>query len=136
MNVRTLLLSIVLSAVPVGFLTAQDPSNLAHKSEIQLRAEALMQKARKLSDIRAKNAPAFRLKATFSFVGKNLENEQGTYTEIWVSDSRWRREIVLGDLHRLEILPSLEGGHPDWRDADVRHGGRRGRTVCCRSIDC
>ena len=103
MNVRTLLLSIVLSAVPVGFLTAQDPSNLAHKSEIQLRAEALMQKARKLSDIRAKNAPAFRLKATFSFVGKNLESEQGTYTEIWVSDSRWRREIVLGDVHRLEI---------------------------------
>jgi hypothetical protein len=104
MNARILLLSIVLPAIPAGSLLGQDsPKPAIQKSEIQTRAEALIEKARKLSDIRAKNAPAFRLKATFSFVGKNLENEQGTYTEIWVSDSQWRRETVMSDFHRVEV---------------------------------
>jgi TonB family protein len=104
MNARTLLLLIVLPAIPAGLLLGQDaPKAAIQKSDIQTRAEALMEKARKLSDIRAKNAPFFRIKATFSFVGKDLENEQGTYTETWVSDSQWRREIVIGNVHRLEV---------------------------------
>ena len=104
MNARTLLLSIMLPAIPAGSLLGQNsPKPAIQQSDIQARAEALMAKARKLSDIRAKNAPAFRLKATFSFVGKDLESEQGTYIEIWVSDSQWRREIVIDNLHRLEI---------------------------------
>jgi len=71
--------------------------------DIQSRAEQLMQHARHLSDIRSRKAPAFRLKATFSFIGKNLETAQGTYTEIWISDSRWRRETIIDDIHRVEV---------------------------------
>ncbi len=62
-----------------------------------------MERARLLSDIRAKNAPAFRLKTTFNFAGKDLESTQGTYTEIWVSDSQWRPETVVNDLRRIEV---------------------------------
>jgi TonB family protein len=71
--------------------------------DVQQRAETLLDKARQLSDIRSPNAPAFRLKATFSFVGKNLETAQGTYTEVWVSNSQWRRETIVNDWHRIEV---------------------------------
>ncbi len=70
---------------------------------VQQRAEALLDKARQLSDIRSPNAPAFRLKATFSFIGKNLDSVQGTYTEVWVSRSQWRRETVVNDQRRIEV---------------------------------
>jgi len=62
-----------------------------------------MQRARQLSDIRSPKAPAFRLKATFSFIGKNLETARGTYTEIWISGSQWRRETIVNDIHRVEF---------------------------------
>jgi TonB family protein len=63
----------------------------------------MMQRARQLSDIRSPNAPAFRLKAAFSFVSKDLETVQGTYTEVWVSSSQWRRETVVNNLRRVEV---------------------------------
>jgi len=71
--------------------------------EVQQRAEALLDKARQLSDIRSPNAPPFRLKATFSLIGKNLDAMQGTYTELWVSKSQWRRETTVKDWHRTEV---------------------------------
>lgn len=71
--------------------------------DVQSRAEALMQHARQLSDIRSSGAPAFRLTATFSFVGDDLEAVQGTYTETWASDSQWRRETVVNNLRRIEV---------------------------------
>jgi TonB family protein len=75
----------------------------APAQDVQQRAEALLDKARQLSDIRSPNAPGFRLKATFSFVGKNLDSVQGTYTEVWVSKSQWRRETVVNDQRRIEV---------------------------------
>lgn len=104
MKARAILLSIAFPALFAVSLFAQAPQKPAvQKSEIQIRAEALMERARHLSDIRAKNAPAFRLKATFSFVGKDLENTQGTYTEVWVSTSQWWRETVVNNLRRVEV---------------------------------
>lgn len=69
----------------------------------QTVAETLIERARHLSDIREPDAPPFRLKATFSFVGDELETFEGSYTEYWMSDSRWRREIVIGDRKKIEI---------------------------------
>jgi len=71
--------------------------------DVQARAEAMISKARQLSDIRANSAPAFHLAATFSFTGKGLETVQGTYTETWVSESQWRRETTIGELRHVEI---------------------------------
>jgi hypothetical protein len=130
-------------------LSAQAPQKPeAPKSEIQTRAEALMERARHLSDIRAKNAPAYRLKATFSFMGKNLENLQGTYTEVWVSDSQWRRETVVSnfsprrgrhtkqDLETRQLQQLSGGGHPAPRASEHRRrfvqapaGSQRNRPV-------
>jgi hypothetical protein len=80
-------------------VTAQDITT----PDIQKRAEALIERARQLSDIRSPNAPAFRLKATFSFMGNDLETVEGTYTEVWKSSSHWRRETVIKDVRRIEV---------------------------------
>jgi hypothetical protein len=93
MNLRILLFVACVACLRVGSC-AQD---------IQARAEGMMEHGRQLSDIRAPNSPAFRLKATFSFVGDDLETVQGTYTEVWVSNSQWRREIAVGDLRSIEV---------------------------------
>jgi len=71
--------------------------------DVQARAEALLQHARQLSDIRSARSPAFRLKATFSFIGDDLQTVHGTYTEVWVSNSQWHRETAIGDLRHIEV---------------------------------
>lgn len=71
--------------------------------DVQARAQAMIAKARQLSDIRAKSAPAFRLSVAFSFVEKGLDTVQGTYTETWMSEYQWRRETNVGDLRHIEI---------------------------------
>ncbi|MGA2353454.1 MAG: energy transducer TonB [Terriglobales bacterium] len=75
----------------------------AAADDVQKTAEEMMERARQLSDIRSPNAPGFRMNVTFSFIGKDLETLQGTYTEVWMSNSQWRRETVVGDLRQIEI---------------------------------
>jgi TonB family protein len=87
---------------PVDLPPADLPAN-TRAADPQSEAETLLERARHLSDIRGPNAPPFRLNATFSFVGDDLETFEGTYTEFWVSDSEWRKEIVIGDRKRIEI---------------------------------
>ena len=70
---------------------------------IQSRAESLLEHARQISDIRSPNAHPFHLSATFSFIDKKLDSAHGTYTETWVSNTQWRRDTTVGDLHRVEI---------------------------------
>src|ERR1700758_147247 len=106
-ELRALVLILLLAAclAPLCPATrAQDSSpQPINVFEIQKRADALMDKARQLSDIHSPNIPPFRLKATFSFVGKDLETVEGTYSEIWVSRSKWRRETTVKNWHRIEI---------------------------------
>jgi hypothetical protein len=71
--------------------------------DVRAHAQALFRHARQLTDIRSAGSPAFRLTATFFFVGKDLENVQGTYSEVWVSSSQWRREIVVRGLQRIDV---------------------------------
>lgn len=69
----------------------------------QVTAEALLEHARSISDIRSPGSPPFELKATFSFITEKLDTLTGTYTETWLSDARWRRETVVGELHYIQI---------------------------------
>jgi TonB family protein len=103
----------VCAAFLTGMLAASFSQNTAQNSpqnpapnntqDPQKRAETMLQRARALSDIRSANAPAFHLKATFSFIGGDLEAAEGTYNEVWVSDSKWRTEITVGGLQRTEV---------------------------------
>jgi len=83
----------------------------------QAQGEAMLDRARAASNIRAPNSPAFRLKVSFSFVSDKLETVTGSYSEWWVSKNQWRREIVAGDSRRIEIGGSdkrwlLDAGPP------------------------
>ena len=94
MLVRTIVFAAVSLVVFGGTSAAEDA---------QKRAEAMLDRARQLSDIRSPNAPGFRLNVTFSFRGQDLETVQGTYSEVWISSSQWRRETVVGNSRRIEV---------------------------------
>jgi TonB family protein len=85
--------------------------------DTQKQAEAMLAHARDLSDVRAPGAAPFHLTASFSFVDDELETFDGTYSEFWLSDSKWRKEIVVGDMRKVSIagdrkLWELESGPP------------------------
>jgi TonB family protein len=69
----------------------------------QTEADKLLDRARQLSDIRKPGARSFHLSANFSFIGEDLETREGTFTELWASDSQWRREISVGSIRSIEI---------------------------------
>jgi TonB family protein len=71
--------------------------------DVQKTADAMLDRARQLSDIRSPNAPGFRLNVAFSFIGRDLETLTGTYAEVWVSSSEWRRETIVGNFRRIEV---------------------------------
>lgn len=65
----------------------------------------LIVKARKISDIRAEGAPAFRLEGTFRSIPKEAGGREikGSYTEVWVSATKWRREVRTSSSTLVEI---------------------------------
>jgi hypothetical protein len=67
-------------------------------------ATALIQHAKVLSDIHAEGAPPFRLKLSLKVIKEDGSVLEGSYTEVWVSKIQWRRETVLGDFHRTEVV--------------------------------
>lgn len=71
--------------------------------ETEKKAQALLDRERRVSDIRSRDASAFRLKAAFTFVANNLKTAQGSYIEHWVSNTRWRRESVVENYRRVEV---------------------------------
>jgi TonB family protein len=91
---RAIVFSIFL---PILFGGATEPE------DAQKAADEMLGRARQLSDIRSPNAPGFRLNVSFSFVGQALETVQGTYSEVWISSSQWRRETVVGSSRRIEV---------------------------------
>lgn len=67
----------------------------------QGEASVLIAHATELSDIRSKNAPAFRLKADLTSYDKDGA-QKGTYLEYWLSGGQWRHETTTGSFHRIE----------------------------------
>jgi hypothetical protein len=89
------------SALLIAFLAVLSTASPA--AEDQTQARALLERARKQSDIRSPNAPGFRLKASFTVATADLNVVEGTYTETWLSNTQWRHETVLGPSRRIEI---------------------------------
>lgn len=69
----------------------------------QEEGERLIRHAAEISNLRSAEARPFRLTASFKLLGDAAATEEGTYTEIWGSRGRWRRESVLGTFHRTEV---------------------------------
>lgn len=75
----------------------------ANEKDKDNEAKALVQKASDLSDIRKEGAPPFRLKANLIFTNDDGSVVQGAYTQLWVSNAQWRKEMVLGDFRRTQV---------------------------------
>jgi TonB family protein len=78
-------------------------SSAALGSNKETEAASLIERARQLSDIRTEDSPAFRLKLNFKAIKGDGSVLEGTYTEVWVSKTQWRRETVVGDIRRTEV---------------------------------
>jgi Gram-negative bacterial TonB protein C-terminal len=81
-------------------LVISQASNAENKQE---EGEKLIRQADDISNLRSADARPFRLTATFRLLGDGAATGEGTYTEIWGSPGRWRRESVLGTFHRTEV---------------------------------
>ena len=57
---------------------------------------------RNATDIRGKGAQPFRMHAVFSGMSDSELASGGTYAELWLSSTRWRREAIVGQVHVLE----------------------------------
>jgi hypothetical protein len=84
-------------------LAQVSPAPKPTPDDVQTCAEAMLEQARRLEDLRSLGAPPFGLTATFTFIGDDLEPVHGTYSEIWVSNSKWRQETVVGNLHSVAV---------------------------------
>ncbi len=75
----------------------------------------LIAKAHKISDIRAEGAPAFRLEGTFRSILKEAGSREveGSYTEVWVSATKWRREVRTSSSTLVEIGIGTKIWHAD-----------------------
>jgi TonB family protein len=79
-------------------------SGTSSATDNKLAGKELIEKARTISDIRAEDAAAFRMEGSFRIVSKaSAEEIKGHYTEIWVSKTKWRREVETTSFHRLEV---------------------------------
>ncbi len=86
------------------------------KDKKQQEAEALLAKARELSDIRCEGCPAFRMKArvrVWDLKGKPID---GIYTLVWASPRRWRDEISLPNFTQARV----GGGNKLWQRRSPR----------------
>jgi hypothetical protein len=68
----------------------------------QQEGKNLIDRAIQLSDIRGIGAPAFRMKATFRMLS-GPSTDRGSYSEVWASNERWRRETGIGSFRRVEV---------------------------------
>jgi TonB family protein len=73
------------------------------KDKKQQEAEALLAKARELSDIRAEGSPAFRLQARVRIVDSFQAELPGTYVLVWSSPRMWHEELVLPGYTELRV---------------------------------
>jgi TonB family protein len=65
---------------------------------------ALIARARQLSEIRADGLPPFQMKVSFKIIKKDSTTSEGTYSETWASRDKWRSETVVGDYHRVTVV--------------------------------
>lgn len=73
--------------------------------------KALMLRALKLTDIRTKGSPPFRLQGDVTIFHTRKGNIEGTYTLIWQSPEKWRETISLPGYTQVRLLD----GNKMWR---------------------
>jgi TonB family protein len=78
-------------------------ASAAFSSKNSAESAALIEHARRLSDIRGEGARPFRLRLDFKAIRADGGVTEGSYTEVWVSKAQWRKETVLGAFRRTQV---------------------------------
>lgn len=104
---------IPLAVLGLAFLL---PSFLAAKDNKQQEAEALLAKARDLSDIRCEGCPAFQLVSRLRVLA-NEKQVEGSYRLVWISPESWRDEINLPGYSQVQV----RGQGKVWRLRNLDH---------------
>lgn len=78
-------------------------------------AEALLAKARELSDLKAKGSPGFDLDASFTLYNLAGGHTQGVYRLMWASPTEWREEVLLPG----ESVVNVEHAGQSWHSSPV-----------------
>jgi len=73
------------------------------KDKKQQEAEALLAKARELSDIRCQGCPPFRMRARVRLFELPAGAAEGTYAVFWESPEKWREEINIAGYTELRV---------------------------------
>lgn len=73
------------------------------KDKKQQEAEALLAKARELSDIRCQGCPPFRLKARVRLFEGVAMPVDGTYVLYWASPGKWREDLRMPDYNEIRL---------------------------------
>jgi hypothetical protein len=81
----------------LGLLIALASPILFAKDNKQAEAEALLQRARELSDIRCEGCPPFRLVARVRVTPARGIQPDGEYDLLWASSEQWREDIKFPD---------------------------------------
>jgi TonB family protein len=101
-------------------------SGVSFATDNKVVGKELIEKARKISDIRADGAPAFRMEGSLRITPKKGGKEiEGSYSEVWISSTKWRREVKTDSFHRVEVAAGPKkwfedsGAEPAYTVVDV-----------------
>ncbi len=95
----------LIGAVTVAFLLgARVKAGKSDNSDAKKQeAEALIQKALAVEDVRATGSAAFGMRGIISVNGAKKEAVQGNYVLLWEAPDRWREEIQFHNYSRIRV---------------------------------
>lgn len=102
--------SIVAGAV-CGLLFVGSVRCFAGSKKSSQDAEALLARARELSDLKAKGSPPFDLDASFTLYNLAGDHTQGVYRLMWASPTEWRDEVLLPGHSTVAVEHAGESWH-------------------------
>jgi hypothetical protein len=91
-----MVMAAALLAWPVGSAARPEQAGTAAAAASLESARTYFDQARKMGFPAAGQSKAYVLKAEFTTRGSSGAVETGTYTDTWVSSTKWRREAALG----------------------------------------
>jgi TonB family protein len=84
-------------------LAALTSGALSLGAEDKATAEPLLAQARKLEDVWSDGTPAVKMRVEIEIVDAKGKTTPGQYLVTWISPSRWREELEIGNYKRLRV---------------------------------
>jgi Gram-negative bacterial TonB protein C-terminal len=90
---------LLVTALLPAFAGTQSDKDAAKRQE----ADAIIERALSVSDIRAEGSAEFGMRGTITVNGAKKHAAEGTYLLLWMAPDRWREEIQFQDYSRMRV---------------------------------